>query len=307
MAAAGNDHTFVIKPTRLQYSGWTMSQRPSSSAVTSKTVKNIISAADHAVLEEAYTFLPSSSSNGDKEQESSSSSSWKDRMVQKYHNGLYKEYALADLCASRPGQIGLRWRTKDEVVAGRGEWTCGNKRCKNSTTTSATTTSSSFSDDLITLEVPFAYEEHGERKKELVKIKLCPICKPLVVNKNGQKPKDSSSAKKKSKKEVNDDDDCGSSSSSSSSNNNNNNNNSSEDSRQHRHRSRSRKKGDDDIKSRRHRHDSDMKKKRRKKKRRDSRSSSFSSDDETSDSSSHGRRRGESRRRKRGNRHLRRH
>ena len=131
-----------------------------------RTVKNVVSAADHAALEEAYTFIP--------ENNNSKESTWKDRMVQRYHNGLYKEYALADLSASRPGQVGLRWRTKDEVVNGRGELSCGNKRCENTTT----------SDELITLEVPFAYKEGGIIKKELVKLKLCPACKPLIFKRN---------------------------------------------------------------------------------------------------------------------------
>ena len=90
-------------------------------------------------------------------------------MVVKYHEHLFKEFALADL--SVPGRIGLRWRTREEVLNGRGESTCGNKKCRKSHFPT---------DDLVTLEVPFSYMERGEHKKELVKLKLCASCRPLL-------------------------------------------------------------------------------------------------------------------------------
>eukprot|EP00980_Cylindrotheca_fusiformis_P009909 scaffold2194_cov130-Cylindrotheca_fusiformis.AAC.5 len=141
-----------------------------------KGLKNIVSAADHALLEDKYEFIPSEKKPN----------SWQDRMVERYHNGLYKEFALADL--TRPGKIGLRWRTKQEVIQGRGEKTCGNKKCQSK-------------DDLITLEVPFTYMEAGISKKELVKLRLCSLCKPLVaVNsspKQNMPPLDSQSGSSK--------------------------------------------------------------------------------------------------------------
>lgn len=140
-----------------------MSQKASSTRV-----RNVVSSADHAELEKAYTFVPPSSINSNDALNGNSrggGSTWQDRMVQKYHEGLYKEFALADL--SRPGQLGLRWRTRQEVVDGRGERSCGNKICHNK-------------NDLVTLEVPFSYEERGVAKKELVKLRLCPACRPMV-------------------------------------------------------------------------------------------------------------------------------
>lgn len=125
--------------------------------------RNIISEADRAVLAEKYEFVPP---------EDKKPTTWQDRMVERYHAGLYKEFALADL--SRPGKLGLRWRTQQEVVQGRGEKSCGNKRCQ-------------FSTNLVTLEVPFSYVEGGVAKKELVKLKLCPSCRPLVEKKSTRK------------------------------------------------------------------------------------------------------------------------
>lgn len=158
---------------------------PSPVAMSKPKLKltNLVSAADHEVLRESYTFLPppaatpssSSSSAPPQPQSTSSSSTWQERMVQTYHQGLYKEFALADL--SVPGKIGLRWRTKQEVEVGRGETTCGNKKCSESHAQTPV-------DGLVSLEVPFAYVEHGVRKKELVKLRLCEQCRPLVVHQN---------------------------------------------------------------------------------------------------------------------------
>ena len=152
--------------------------------VGGRKVKNVVSAADHAAMHEHYSFLPPETnatsnnysnhrpnSNINNINPSSGGSSWQERMVAKYHEQLFKEFVLADL--SVPGRIGLRWRTRQEVLNGRGDRTCGNKRCRNR---------SCVMDDLVTLEVPFSYDEHGERKKELVKLRLCSNCRPLLAN-----------------------------------------------------------------------------------------------------------------------------
>jgi protein FRA10AC1 len=91
---------------------------------------------------------------------------------------------------------GLRWRTEDEVVSGVGETTCGNPRCKHHEPDARTAKTSSsnrrWDDDsevgessrskkrkekkLVTLELPFSYEEHEEQKTALVKVVLCERC-----------------------------------------------------------------------------------------------------------------------------------
>lgn len=167
-----------------------------------RQVRPLHSAADDAELEKHYSFLPSSTSL----------STWQDRMVQHYHSHLYKEYVLADL-TTRPGQVGLRWRTQDEVKRGKGYETCGNKHCPSyqnqqsqmakarskeeeelllleySTTTEPQSTEQDEQDRLERVppglglhdyEVPFAYVEHGESKSELVKLRLCLQCAPLL-------------------------------------------------------------------------------------------------------------------------------
>mmetsp|Transcript_21780 Transcript_21780/g.46016 ORF Transcript_21780/g.46016 Transcript_21780/m.46016 type:complete len:341 (-) Transcript_21780:316-1338(-) len=89
--------------------------------------------------------------------------SWEQRLAKRYHDRLFKEYALADMARYREGAIGLRWRTEKEVFDGRGQFTCGNKACTSN-------------EHLSSFELNFAYVEHGERKQALVKLRLCRDC-----------------------------------------------------------------------------------------------------------------------------------
>jgi protein FRA10AC1 len=67
--------------------------------------------------------------------------------------------------------VALRWRTEAEVLSGAGEETCGNTRCAYHEPQSERDLP-----PLATLEVPFAYSEHGEAKSALVKLVLCERC-----------------------------------------------------------------------------------------------------------------------------------
>lgn len=89
--------------------------------------------------------------------------SWEERMAIKYYNKLYKEYALADMSRAREGKVGLRWRTEREVITGKGQFECGNLRCKDR-------------DGLHSYELNFTYKERGERRTELVKVRFCARC-----------------------------------------------------------------------------------------------------------------------------------
>ena len=88
---------------------------------------------------------------------------WEQRLARRYHEKLFKEYALADMSRYREGQVGLRWRTEAEVFDGKGQFVCGNKRCVES-------------GGLASFELNFTYVEHGERKQALVKLRVCPAC-----------------------------------------------------------------------------------------------------------------------------------
>lgn len=54
-------------------------------------------------------------------------------------------------------QIALRWRIEKEVIEGKGQFICGNKKCTEK-------------EGLKSWEVNFAYEEQGERKNTLIKL-----------------------------------------------------------------------------------------------------------------------------------------
>jgi len=89
--------------------------------------------------------------------------SWEKRLAKKYYDKLFKEYCIADLSRYKENKVGMRWRVEKEVVDGKGQFICGNKKCTES-------------DGLRSWEVNFGYVELGEKKNALVKLRLCPDC-----------------------------------------------------------------------------------------------------------------------------------
>lgn len=90
--------------------------------------------------------------------------SWEQRLAKRYHDQLFKEFALADMSRYREGAVGLRWRTEKEVVEGRGQFSCGNKACNRTDVA------------LTSYELHFGYSEHGEAREALVKVRCCEEC-----------------------------------------------------------------------------------------------------------------------------------
>ncbi|KAL3967755.1 growth differentiation factor 8 [Sarotherodon galilaeus] len=88
---------------------------------------------------------------------------WEKELAKKYYDKLFKEYCIADLSRYKENKFGFRWRTENEVVSGKGQFQCGNKRCEKE-------------EGLKSWEVNFAYVEHGEKRNALVKLRLCPEC-----------------------------------------------------------------------------------------------------------------------------------
>lgn len=115
------------------------------------------------ILRRQFRFLRSEEDDRGLEHTRTAQEEWERRVAKKYYERLYREYALADLSRYREGKIGLRWRTKDEVLQGKGQFMCGELCC--------TTT-----EDLRSFEVPFRYVERGERHETLIKTRLCPSC-----------------------------------------------------------------------------------------------------------------------------------
>ena len=92
---------------------------------------------------------------------------WQVRTARRYYDKLYKEFAIVDLSQSVMGRVGMRWRTEMEVVAGKGDSKCAEKRCNEHT-------------HLHSLEAPFSYQEEGINKVELVKVRLCDKCAAIM-------------------------------------------------------------------------------------------------------------------------------
>lgn len=94
-------------------------------------------------------------------------------MAKKYYDKLFKEYCIADLTYYKQNKVALRWRIEKEVIIGKGQFECGNKKCKNK-------------EQLKSWEVNFGYIEHGQKKNALVKLRLCPECS-IKLNYRSQK------------------------------------------------------------------------------------------------------------------------
>lgn len=110
---------------------------------------------DLDIIRENHQFLWSS--NDDAE------TTWGKRIAKKYYDKLFKEYAISDLSRYKENKIAFRWRVEKEVIDGKGQFICGNKVC-------------SEKDSLRSWEVNFTYTEFGEKKRALVKLRLCPEC-----------------------------------------------------------------------------------------------------------------------------------
>ena len=209
--------------------------------------QNICTAHDYAELLQAYRFIPpddddaaaaaaaaaggggggGAAAASGAASSASAPSTWQDRMARRYESHLYREFVLADLTRYKTAQIGLRWRTKDEVTSGKGFDTCGNKHCPSyrvggdssldieaarraalSRTSQdavrlynidASGSSSSHNAEqgeeeqeearlsnlpngcgVADYEVPFSYTERDVRRVELVKLRLCLRCAPML-------------------------------------------------------------------------------------------------------------------------------
>ncbi|MES1918219.1 hypothetical protein MHBO_000220 [Bonamia ostreae] len=108
-------------------------------------------------VKKAYKFLRSDSDDTENEE------GWEDRLAKKYEEKLFKEFALIDLKYYKLGKFGLRWRIKKEVLEGKGQFICGNKKCNKKK-------------NLSSFEMNFKYKENNKKQSALVKVRLCKDC-----------------------------------------------------------------------------------------------------------------------------------
>ena len=178
--------------------------------------KAYTSASDYEELRKAHRFVRSENADGEggkRQKGNHKDNTWQHRMAKRYESELYREYVLADLTRVhlKGSPIGLRWRTKVEVLKGKGERTCGNKHCPSygcsklpssihyedipfldddeseSTIRAELSRLSSmeYGAGLHSYEVPFSYVEDSISRRELVKLRLCIKCAPLLFYDKG--------------------------------------------------------------------------------------------------------------------------
>lgn len=110
---------------------------------------------------------------------------WEKQLAKKYYDKLFKEYCICDLSRYKENKVAMRWRTESELVEGKGQFSCGARKCANT-------------DGLKTWEVNFGYLEDGVKKNALVKARLCPECS--VKLNYGHKRKEVQKEKRKEKR-----------------------------------------------------------------------------------------------------------
>lgn len=78
-------------------------------------------------------------------------------------------------------KIAMRWRTKEEVLAGKGQFSCANLSCGNRGSTldedpDDAGGGAAREEGLRGFELVFEYVERGEEKSALVKVRVCDEC-----------------------------------------------------------------------------------------------------------------------------------
>ena len=143
-------------------------------------------------------------------QQQHQSDSWEKRLVAKYYSKLFREYCLVSLSRYKEGKVGMRWRTKEEVVQGKGQFICGCLECLNRDvgvfpSSSSSSSSSSSATPLKTYEVNFKYSENQITKNALVKLRLCSSCaEKMNYKKSEDKKLQAKQEKDKQKKKKRD-------------------------------------------------------------------------------------------------------
>ena len=100
---------------------------------------------DADVLREQHRFIRDVASDA-------ASLSWEVRLACKYYSKLVKEYTICELSHYETARVGLRWRTEAEVISGKGQFICAQRRCLSQC-------------ELATYELPFNYNEAGQSKQ----------------------------------------------------------------------------------------------------------------------------------------------
>ncbi|KAK6359291.1 hypothetical protein TWF696_000453 [Orbilia brochopaga] len=142
------------------------------------------------LLEEEFQFLRDEN-GGDQHADSTAK-----EIAKKYYDNLFREFALIDLSRWREGQVALRWRTKQEVLQGLGQFTCASLTCPRHMPPSDEPPEFDLDADgeddegtvkLETFEMNFGYVEKDVKKNALVKVCVCDKCATKLRRVSGPK------------------------------------------------------------------------------------------------------------------------
>ena len=110
---------------------------------------------DYTILAKTHRFIRTDKDDEQNEEDI--------RLAKAYYSKLYRTFCLADLSRWEEKKIGMRWRTEQEVLEGKGQFICGALNCNEV-------------ENLTSYEVQFSYRENHENKQALVKLRVCPQC-----------------------------------------------------------------------------------------------------------------------------------
>ena len=113
------------------------------------------------------------------------------KLALRFYDKLFREYALVDLKHYKSGQIAMRWRIEDEVIARKGELTCGGTRCEHHEPVFEEEEDAEEGHErplvpvqLAPYQLDFAYIEDDQPKRALVKSILCESCAKKLTYKS---------------------------------------------------------------------------------------------------------------------------
>lgn len=131
---------------------------------------------EREILEQNHRFIRDDTTSTDLDEEK--------HLAKRYYDSLFHEFALVDLSRWREQKLALRWRTKAEVLAGQGQFTCGCLNCSGRYRDER----DDRTEELKMFELNFTYVEDGGKKNSLVKVCVCLRCSRKL--RRAQKPDD---------------------------------------------------------------------------------------------------------------------
>lgn len=126
-------------------------------------------------------------------------------LAKRYYDKLYKDTAVVELGRWRERLVALRWRTREEVLAGKGERVCARLGCERGAedeNEEGEDGGTGRRKSLREFEMNFEYREEGRTKNALVKVRVCRRCaKKLEYTQRKERRRSRSPSRSRERKE----------------------------------------------------------------------------------------------------------